>query len=145
MGLLREAKTLSAVLDLLALDQPREAAMEFVTKEGGSWGVAKFVEMAPQDGAALMEKPLRTMAKTEYKDDISRATSALGGRPAGRPAAEVPAGRSKGKGEAASWHQQPWVKGNKLSWGKGKAEKDKGGKGQGKPEAKVKADKGKTW
>lgn len=90
-GLFREAKTLSSVLDLLALDRPREAAdvvaqrlvaMEFVTKEGGSWGVAKFVELVPQDGAALIDKPLRTMANNEYNDDVSLTASALGGRAA---------------------------------------------------------------
>ena len=54
--------------------------MEFVTKEGGSWAVAKFVELVPQDGAALVDKPVRTMAKNEYKDDIALTASALGGR-----------------------------------------------------------------
>ena len=145
-GLLREAKTLSSVLDLLALDRPREAAdvvaqrlvaMEFVTKEGGSWGVTKFVELVPQDGAALMDKSSRTMAKNEYKDDVSLTASALGGRAVVPPAAEAQAGAGKGKWEAVSWNKQPWGKGDK-----GKSDK---GKTKGGTKAKADKGKGKKW
>ena len=142
--MIREAKTLSSVLDLLALDRPREAAdviaqrliaMEFVTKEGGSWDVAKFVELVPQDGAALMDKSLRAMAKNEHKDDISLTAAALGGRAGVLPPAETPLGSGKGKWETSPWHIQSWGKGNKGKDDKGKGKsgaKAKGAKGKGK-------------
>lgn len=66
-GILREQKTLCAVLDLLALDRPRQAAdvvaqrlasPEFATKDCGLWEVAEFAELVPKDGAQFMNKSM---------------------------------------------------------------------------------------